>query len=87
MFCPTCGATTKVLDSRPIAYTTVRRRLCPGCGRVYYTSETEIPYIDGLDLVNEYMRALYKKGNKNDNSNDINCISAHVFADSWLLGS
>lgn len=41
MDCSRCGGRTKVLDSRSVEEGTFRKRICEGCGRVFYTAEYE----------------------------------------------
>ena len=41
MDCSRCGGRTKVLDSRSVEEGTFRKRICEGCGRIFYTSEYE----------------------------------------------
>lgn len=41
MICAECGARAKVIESRSIEEGTFRKRMCTGCGRVFYTAEYE----------------------------------------------
>lgn len=66
MKCRKCGGTAKVTD---VVHTdtnvTYRRKQCAGCGRIFYTKETEMEFTDALD---EEWRKFYrrkKKGEKN----------------------
>lgn len=43
MICTGCGADTRVVDSRPVAGTIRRRRVCEGCGLRITTYETTTP--------------------------------------------
>lgn len=54
MRCGRCGGITKVLDSRSVEEGTFRKRLCEGCGRVFYTAEYE------EDEGNEGIKAFWK---------------------------
>lgn len=47
MKCAECGARAKVIESRSIEEGTFRKRMCTGCGRIFYTSEYEDDQDDG----------------------------------------
>lgn len=54
MDCSRCGGRTKVLDSRSVEEGIFRKRICEGCGRVFYTAEYEDN--EGKDGLNAYWR-------------------------------
>lgn len=62
MKCPKCGGLPKVID---VVHTndnaTYRRKKCAGCGRIFYTKETEMEFTDALD---EEWRKFYRRKKK-----------------------
>ena len=49
MKCDKCGGESRVVDSRSKKGVTYRRRVCKGCGRVFYTEEVPIGYLEGIE--------------------------------------
>ena len=63
MKCPKCGGQTKVTESRLWGNTTLRRRKCLGCGRIFITEELITSAADENYLA--WRRTYYAKRRKN----------------------
>lgn len=57
MKCPVCGQNTEVVESRSRDLTTIRRRRCRKCDKLFYTNEEPMDYHEGsakmLDIYNK----------------------------------
>lgn len=53
MRCPFCYSKTTVVESRTVRDSTIRRRKCLVCHRLFYTEESFIEYADGLNSLSK----------------------------------
>lgn len=63
--CKDCGVSLRVKDTREVDNTIIRRRVCPTCGRQYFTAEEPIRPETGRNFLNDWQRDNYKRS-KND---------------------
>lgn len=64
MVCPHCGGKTKVVDSRAMDNTVIRRRRCDKCGQNTYTEERMMEYVTGMQSMSDAFKASRSKTRK-----------------------
>ena len=53
MICSKCGGVLEVIETREKNNIVIRRRRCKACGKLFYTSETGMDYVEGMTITNE----------------------------------
>ena len=62
MTCPTCGARSRILDSRDLEVYVKRRRCCLGCGQRWSTVEVRLAHRATRTQVGTVVEAAYQNG-------------------------